>query len=193
VWFDLEGDPGNDAEVPVYLWGAALDSGDAIDYRPVFARSEPDGDREAWERFLAIAAEWLERHPDALWVHYSEYEKMWLTRYIARHGDPAGVGARVVAALFDLHQALRALAVLPLRSYSIKEVAPWLGFQWTQAEMSSQWSTVQYRLAQATGDPEERRRLLDTIATYNRDDLLAMKAVWTWMAAARGAARALEI
>jgi uncharacterized protein len=193
VWFDLEGDPGNDAEVPVYLWGAALDLGDAIDYRPVFASSEPGGDREAWERFLAIAAEWSVRHPDALWVHYSEYEKMWLTRYIGRHGDPTGAGARVSAALFDLHQALRASAVLPLRSYSIKEVAPWLGFQWTHAEMSSQWSTVQYRLAQASGDPEERQRRLDTIAAYNRDDLLAMKAVWTWMASARDAVRVREI
>jgi predicted RecB family nuclease len=193
VWFDLEGDPGNDSEVPVYLWGVALDHGDTIDYRPVFARSGPDGDREAWERFLGIAAEWSDRHPGALWVHYSDYEKMWLLRYVERHGDPGGVAARVSGALFDLHHALRAAAVLPLRSYSIKEVAPWLGFQWTHADMSSQWSTVQYRLAQATGDPQQRQQVLDTIAAYNRDDLLAMKAVWSWMAAGRAAAQAAEL
>jgi len=185
VWFDLEGDPGNDAEVPVYLWGAALDQEGAIDYRPVFARAGSEGDREAWERFLAIATEWSRTHPGAVWVHYSEYEKMWLTRYVERYGDPTGAAARIADGLFDLHHALRATAVLPLRSYSIKEVAPWLGFQWTRADMSSQWSTVQYRQAQATGDPGERRRLLDTLAAYNRDDLLAMKAIWTWMAAER--------
>jgi predicted RecB family nuclease len=190
VWLDLEGDPGNDAEVPVYLWGAALDGEDGIAYQPIIAEPGADGDLEAWQRFLAQAGMWLERHPDAVWVHWSEYERMWLLRYAARHGDAGGVAARVGAALIDLHEVLRRCAVLPLRSYSIKEVAPWLGFRWSHPDMSSQWSTVQYRLARATGDDAERQRLFDVIAAYNRDDLLAMKAVWTWMLAEGPAAAA---
>ena len=165
VWFDLEGDPGNESEVPVYLWGAALDAADdRIDYLPVFAEPGLGGDRAAWERFLAHAADVFARHPNAVWVHFSDYERTWTRKYIERHGDRGGIAARILIACFDLLPALRHAAVLPLRSYSIKAVAPWLGFEWSHPDMGSQWSTVQYLKARASDDPAERQRLFDDLA-----------------------------
>jgi len=114
-------------------------------------------------------------------VHYAEYERTWLVRYIERHGDPEGVARRIQAALFDLRTALQRAVVLPVRSYGIKPVAQHLGFRWRNADAGSQWSTVQYLRARATSDPAERERLFAAIAEYNEDDQRAMRHVWEWM------------
>jgi predicted RecB family nuclease len=182
VWFDLEGDPLAEVEVPIYLWGFGLGTGDApLAYRNVIAEAGAEGDRDAWRRFLAMARGVFEAHPDALWVHYAEYERTWLERYIGRHGDPEGTAARIRGALFDLRAALQRAVVLPVRSYGIKTVAQHLGFRWRNPDAGSQWSTVQYQRARATSDPAERARLFASIAEYNEDDQRAMRHVWEWM------------
>ncbi len=182
VWFDLEGDPEADVNVPIYMWGVGIQRPDHdFDYRTVIAESGVEGDRDAWERFLALAHAVFDAHADAVWVHYAEYEKTWLKRYIARHGDRDGIASRVIAAMFDLRQAFQRAVVLPLRSYSIKPLAKHLGFAWRNPEANSQWSTVQYRRARASDDPDERERLFAAIAEYNDDDLRAMRHVWDWL------------
>ena len=120
-----------------------------------------------------------------MWVHWHNAEPMWLERYITRHGAPEEFVARVRApgAMFDLHRALERSVRLPLRSTSIKFVAPWLGFKWSNPDADAAWSTAQLHRAYATADPAERERLLAEVATYNADDLWAMRVVWRWMAA----------
>jgi uncharacterized protein len=182
VWFDLEGDPLAEVDVPIYLWGFGLGVGSApLEYRNVIAEPGADGNRDAWLRFLAMARDVFAAHPDAVWVHYAEYERTWLDRYIQREGDPEGTGRRIRDALFDLRAALQRAVVLPLRSYGIKSVAQHLGFRWRNPDAGSQWSTVQYMRARVTGDPAERHRLFASIAEYNEDDQRAMRHVWEWL------------
>jgi len=185
VWFDLEGDArGEEAETPIYLWGLALDDGrgDAV-VETLFAPFTKGGDREAWERFVARAIEILDRHPGVRWVHWDVYETLWIRRYAERCGAPEGFEARLLAACFDLKRALDRSVRLPLRSYSIKHVAPWMGFRWRNAESGSEWSVAHFERAGSTTDPAERERLLADLAEYNADDLWAMRAVWRWLAA----------
>ncbi|NOT34575.1 MAG: TM0106 family RecB-like putative nuclease [Candidatus Eisenbacteria bacterium] len=187
VWFDLEGDPSADVEVPIYLWGYAVDaqptatSAAALACEAVIAAPGRDGDRAAWEDFLTRAAAIFASHPDALWIHYDEYERTWLKRYLERYGDRAAIGARLLNSMFDLCRALKQSAVLPITSYSIKRVAAHLGFKWSDPAMGSQWSIVQYERARAAPDVAERERLFEPIRSYNADDLRAMKCVWDWM------------
>jgi uncharacterized protein len=182
VWFDLEGDSLAEVEVPIYLWGFGLGAGSApLEYRGVIAEPGAEGDREAWERFLAMARQMFDDHPDAVWVHYAEYERTWLLRYIERHGDPEGTARRIQGAMFDLRAALQRAVVLPLRTYGIKAVAQHLGFRWRNTDAGSQWSTVQYLKARAASVPAERERLFASIAEYNEDDQRAMRHVWEWM------------
>ena len=182
VWFDLEGDPDSDVEVPIYMWGVGVSRPDhEFDYRVVIADAGDDGDRGGWERFLALARDVFAAHPDAVWVHYADYERTWTRKYVERYGDADGTAARVLGAMFDLRAALQRAVVLPLRSYSIKSVAPSLGFAWRNPEANSQWSTVQYKRARASSDAAERERLFGEIAQYNDDDLRAMKHLWDWM------------
>lgn len=183
VWFDLEGDSrGLHAEVPIYLWGIALEDGvNAPHVESLFASFEPGGDREAWERFVGRASEILNAHPNARWMHWDTYEVLWIDRYHARYGSPDGFVARMKAVLFDLKRVLDRCVRLPLRSYSVKHVAPWMGFEWRNPEAGSEWSVAQYHHARRSADSAERDRLLAAVAEYNADDLWAMRAIWMWL------------
>jgi uncharacterized protein len=88
---------------------------------------------------------------------------------------------RAPGALLDLHHLLERSVRLPLRSTSVKFVAPWLGFQWSNPDADAAWSTAQLHRARATDDAAERQRLLDEVARYNADDLWAMRVVWRWL------------
>jgi uncharacterized protein len=183
VWFDVESDAdGELAEVPVYLWGLAVEH-DTPTFEPILADLSPAGDRAAWERFVARALAVFASQPDAVWVHWHQAEPQWLERYVARHGAPAEFVRRMRApgAMLDLHRALDRCVRLPLRSTSIKYVARWLGFEWSNPDADAAWSTAQVHRAREASDPAERERLLAEVARYNADDLWAMRAVWRWL------------
>ena len=183
VWFDVESDSeGELATVPVYLWGLAVENGEAR-AETVLAELDAAGDRDAWQRFVARTLEVFRQHADAVWVHWNNAEPMWLERYIARLGAPDEFVklVRAPGAMFDLHRALERSVRLPLRSTSIKFVAPWLGFHWSNPDADAAWSTAQLHRAREAADPAERERLLAEVARYNADDLWAMRAVWKWM------------
>jgi len=194
VWLDVEADAdGERADVPVYLWGLAVESGPVADERPPFepmlAELSPAGDRSAWERFVARALDVHHQHPRAVWVHWHQAEPMWIDRYTKRHGAPREFVEllRAPGALFDLHRELERCVRLPLRSTSVKFVARWMGFEWANPDADAAWSTAQLHRARSTSDAAERQRILDEVARYNADDLWAMRTVWRWLAAAGGA------
>ncbi len=183
VWLDLEGDPDSEeADKAIYLWGLAVDDGvREPEPEAIVAEFEPLGGRRAWEQFVARALEILQRFPAARWVHYHAYERTWIKEYVQRFGAPAGFAERMEAALFDMYyKVVKAALRLPLRSYSIKQVAPWMGFQWSNPESGSAWSIVQYQRAREATAVDERQRILSEIIRYNQDDLRAMRAVWRW-------------
>jgi len=183
VWFDVESDSeGERAEVPVYLWGLAVERAEPR-FEPIVSELTPAGDAEAWRRFVARALEVFREHPDAVWVHWHHAEPMWIERYVERLGAPAEFVQRMRApgTLLDLHHRLEKCVRLPLRSTSVKFVAPWLGFQWSNPDADAAWSTAQLHRARATDDPAERERLLAEVARYNADDLWAMRVVWRWL------------
>lgn len=183
VWFDFEGDPEDERfGHAVYLWGLAVDHGGRpLAPEAIVADPGESGDENGWRRFVARAGSILDAHPESVWVHYANYERTWVKKYAERWGAPAGFLDRLLPRCLDLYAALREAVRLPLRSYSIKFVAPWVGFRWSNPAADSAWSIVQYARAQAARDQAERRRILDEIARYNADDLEAMRAVWTWI------------
>jgi uncharacterized protein len=195
VWLDVEADAdGERAEVPVYLWGLAVEIGGPADERPAFepmlAELTPAGDREAWLRFVARALEVHHQHPRAVWVHWHQAEPMWIDRYSKRHGAPREFLElmRASGTLFDLHRELERTVRLPLRSTSVKFVARWMGFEWSNPDADAAWSTAQLHRARGTVDLAARQRILEEVARYNADDLWAMRTVWRWLAAAASAA-----
>lgn len=192
VWFDIESDAdGERANVPVYLWGIAVDAkGSTLDdtqrppFEPIMAELTRAGDRDAWERFVKRALEVHEEHPNAVWAHWHNAEPMWIDRYTARYGAPQAFldTVRTSGALFDLHQAFERSVRMPVRGTSVKLVAPWLGFSWSNPNADAEWSTAMLHRAHRTPDPAQRQAILDEVARYNADDLWAMRIVWRWLA-----------
>jgi predicted RecB family nuclease len=184
VWLDLEAASGAIGDdTIIYLWGLSIDDGaDEPAVEMIWGDLAPGGDVAGWHRFLARAEHILAHHPEAIWVHYANFERTWIQRYAERYGDPGLVASRVLASTFDLlEEALEPCVHLPLRSLSIKHVAPYTGFSWSDPEAGSTWSMAQYRKACETGIAAERDALLARIAAYNRDDLGAMRSVWRWL------------
>lgn len=191
VWFDLEGDSGSeDDAIPIYLWGMAVETEHGAAPEAHFADLTPGGDRAGWQRFLDRVESLLDDGHDLLFVHWHSYEIQWVKHYLDVHGAPDRL-RRVLSDgrhFFDLHRVVDRCLRLPLRSYSIKFVAPWMGFDWRNADSGSEWSIAQFHHARLTASAAERDARLAAIAEYNADDLLAMRAVWRWIEANEPAA-----
>jgi len=184
VWFDLEGDSrGEEAETPIYLWGVAVEEAGGPRPETLLAPFGEGGDRAAWERFVARAMAIFDARPGTRWVHWDQSEALWIKRYTERYDAPPEFTARMRDGLFDLKRVLDRCLRLPLRSYSIKHVAPWMGFAWRNPDSGSEWSLAHYHRAKETGDAAERERLVREVAEYNEDDLLALRAIWRWIEA----------
>ena len=56
-----------------------------------------------------------------------------------------------------------------------------MGFKRTQREYGGDWSMAKFMEAVETEDESLRQKLMDEILTYNREDLEATWAVFTWL------------
>jgi len=188
VMFDLEGlPPFADDLDRIYLWGFQLFGAQAGAPHAVAAYPGEDGDRETWYEFLDAAALVMNEDSDIPWVHWSPYERTYVRKYVERFGDPTGVAARLQESLVDLLPLVKDALVLPIPSYSLKAVEEYVGFERSQDTFGGDWSIARYIEAVESEDEEERKRLLDEICIYNREDLKATWAVLQWMLAGTAA------
>jgi predicted RecB family nuclease len=182
VMFDLEGLPPQlDAPEKIYLWGTQVFGAEPGPCVQATAGFGPEGERQAWEEFLATAEGIFARYGDVPFVHWAVYEKTNVTKYIERFGDPKGVGARVLENLCDLLPITKKAVVLPIPSYSIKIVERQAGYKRTLTESGGEWSMAQYIKAVETEDESLRRETMDSIRKYNKEDLEATWAVMHWL------------
>lgn len=180
--FDLEGMPPHLDELEkIYLWGLQVFGENLGEYMAATAGFGRDGDREGWFRFLDIAESIFEMHGDIPFLHWNHYEKGRVKLYIERYGDPKGVAGRVLKNLLDLLPITKNSVVLPLPSYSLKVIEEHAGFQRTQDEYGGDWAMAKYIEATETNDEETRGGLMESILTYNREDLEATWCVFEWL------------
>ena len=71
--------------------------------------------------------------------------------------------------------------LLPLSSYSLKEVEKYVGFKRSQTEYGGSWSIAKYIEATETRDEDSRKKLVGEILIYNQEDLAATWAVFEWL------------
>jgi predicted RecB family nuclease len=182
VMFDLEGIPPQFEKLgKIYLWGMQVFGKQQGEFMPAVAGFGEEGDRNGWNEFLERADAIFRQHGDIPFVHWSPYERTQIGEYVKRFGDPKGTATRVLGNLLDLLPITRDSVVLPLYSYSLKEVEKYVGFKRTQDEYGGSWSMAKYILATETQDEAERKRTMDEILLYNREDLAATWAVFEWL------------
>jgi predicted RecB family nuclease len=182
VMLDLEGLPPQlDDLEKIYLWGMQVYGKKPGKFLGVTSGFGVDGDREGWEKFLQAADAIFAEYGDLPFVHWHHYERTHIKQYIDRYGDSNGIAARVLQNLLDLLPITKASVVLPLLSYSLKEVEKYIHFERTQEEYGGTWAMAQFILATETDDEAERNARMAEILRYNEEDLSATWAVFEWL------------
>jgi predicted RecB family nuclease len=167
IFFDIESLPG---EALYYLMGTAIRHNDHLDFQYEIARSAAEEAR-MWDSFL----DRIDCTECAVY-HYGGYERTSIKRLMERYGeDPRAT--RLLDRLIDLERILKDSAALPLKGYSLKDVAPWLGFEWKGTTKDADSSIMEYLHWLEDGDPTH----LDSILRYNEDDCYATVAIYDWL------------
>ena len=184
VMFDLEGMPPHLDELEkIYMWGLQVFGEKPSEFMPAVSGFGASGDREGWLAFLQRARRIFEVYGDVPLVHWSCYEKTYLSKYIQRYGDVDGVAARVMANLLDLFAVTKESIILPVPSFSLKVIEQYVGYKRKQPEYGGQWAMATFIEATETCDEAKRQEMMGEILAYNQEDLEAMWAVFTWLRA----------
>ena len=183
--FDIEGIPPDldDDLGRIFLWGIKVYGPRPSAFLDAVARFDGDGDRDAWFEFLANAHRLFgEYGADLPFVHWSHYEVTKVRGYLERYGDDEHeTAARVLENLVDLYRVTRETWVLPLLSYSLKEVEKHAGFRRSLSDANGAWAMAQYIEAVEKNDEEHRNDLMAQICLYNEEDLDATWEVLRWL------------
>jgi len=184
VMFDLEGMPPRLDELDkIYLWGTQVFGINPRAFMPAVSRFGADGDQAGWLAFLSNAKTIFEQYGDIPFVHWADYERIYLERYRGRFGDPEGIAERVAANLLNLLTVTKEAVVLPLPSFSLKVIEDYVGYKRKETEFGGGWAMAKFIEATETDDENKRQELMDRIIAYNREDLEATWAVFEWLRA----------
>ncbi len=218
IFFDFEGDPlyteshategdateghateGHATEGDAREWGLdylfGLVEADET-FRAFWAHSWHD-EKQALTDFLAYLLERRAEYPGMHVYHYAAYERTHLLSLAVRHG----IGEEQIDQLLrdnvlvDLYPLVRKTMRVGSRSYSIKKLEPlYMGSELRGGEVTNAADSItEYAAArdlQAHGDETESRRMLGSIADYNRYDCVSTLRLRDWL---RGLARAAGI
>jgi predicted RecB family nuclease len=169
VYFDVEDisiiDAPTVSRPHTYMLGAATPAGET---RTWTARGDGDEAR-MWTDFL----DWLGDPSDVALYCWASYEFDKLDQAARDHPQLAVRLLAAKAALIDLKEEIKGRPCFPVRTYSIKSVAPLCGFRWSQDDVDGQSAQLMYLDWLKSGD----RTIIERVEQYNREDVLAMVAV----------------
>jgi len=167
VYLDVEGLPDRDF---YYLIGVRIGNGEAAVQHSLWADNVED-EQKVWQKFLVI----LETVEKPVLIHYGSYETTFLKRMCERYSEPSeGSGAaKVTSSAVNLVSLIFAHIYFPTFSNSLKEVAGWLGFRWSEMNWTG-LQTIAWRERWATlrGGTERMQ-----LTRYNAEDCAALELV----------------
>lgn len=183
IFLDLEGTANNPYDGVQqdmdYLIGCLLREGGPggdEEFAPFVAH---DFDREG-EMFHEFA-DWLGALPDNIKMyHWHNYESWRFERMADRYVIPSDVRRKLFDNLVDLHAVAKDAFVFPTYGNSIKQVAPYMGFEWRHDDVSGTEAIAMYY--EYVDDPKGNAELLEKVIDYNEDDVVATRVVKDWLA-----------
>jgi hypothetical protein len=168
VFIDVEGMPDRDF---YYLIGLRYHrQGKAVE-RSLWA-DEPEDEFTMWQACLAT----LREIDSPQLIHYGAYESRFL-KLMRERCKPAKEDAEFVDRLIDgstnLIPSMYGKIYFPTYENSIKDIARWLGFEWTWPQASGSAAILLRRCWELTRDRQLRKQLL----AYNIEDCRAIELV----------------
>jgi uncharacterized protein len=178
LFFDIEADPWAMDDGLEYLLGVAevVDGGPV--YRPIWGHDR-DGEKRAFETFIDLVIERLDRDPGMHVYHYAGYESGAIRRLMQRHATREDEVDRILrgGVLVDLYNAVRQGIRASVESYSIKRIEKFYMAEREGPLTEAGFSVVAYETWLREGRPE----LLDELAAYNRDDCVSAWRLRDWL------------
>lgn len=177
IFIDLEGSGELFQDDPawncIYLIGLIPRSGGQQVAYISYVAKQPSDERSIVSAFL----EYLRKETRSYRLyHWHHYERTQLEKACERHGEMETYQSLVLPYLEDLCREAQDAFVLPIPSWSIKEVAPYFGFKWSQdaADVDAMKSAIMWYEQAVNGGSGVG---LDRIIEYNKDDCMAMLIV----------------
>lgn len=179
LFVDLEGTANqvNDGEVVDmdYLIGVlARERGEEKFHS--FVAHNPDEEKSMFLEFV----KWISGLDDYVLYHWARYERTRFGRMADKYKLRAAQKAEIVGKLHDLHKIAIAGFAFPTYGTGIKAIAPYIGFEWSQDDVSGTESIAMY--FEYVEDPVKNRKNLEKIVKYNREDCEALRVVKDWLA-----------
>ncbi len=168
VYLDVEGVPDRDF---YYLIGVRIKKGDAYVQHSFWANDATE-EKTIWVAFLQALAQ-IE-NPQL--VHYGSYETTFLKQMKQRYGNAVESGValdELIKEAVNVLSAIYAQIYFPTYSNSLKEIAPYLGFQWSESDASGLASLVWRSEWELT----EYASLKEKLLIYNAEDCKALEKV----------------
>lgn len=115
--------------------------------------------------------------------HYGSHEQTWWRKYPNLHAAKKGAPTldhveAFMSKYFVNLQPITQRVVLPVTGYSIKTLAPFVGFEWEVAEAGGANSMIMYQTAiSPTTTAAGKADAIEWLRRYNRDDIRATFAV----------------
>ena len=110
-------------------------------------------------------------------LHYGETEKIAILNLAKYFNFNFKEIEDLKSRFIDLHIIIRETWILPIKNYSLKKVANWMGFKWEQKKVSGSKALywwIQYKITL-------NDIFLKKIIKYNRDDCLATLYIAKWI------------
>ena len=188
LFLDLEGDPYAFDDGVDYLFGVM----DTDEHFTAFWSFDPDrsgdvtlaGERRAFQQLMDSLTERLERFPEMHVYHYAAYEPTALKRLMGRHGTREEQVDRLLrgGVLIDLFRAVRQGLRASVESYSIKKIEALYDFRRQEGLRDAGSSIVEFEEWLQLGEGDRpASTILQSIETYNRDDVLSTLRLRDWL------------
>jgi len=168
VYLDVEGLPDRGF---YYLIGLRVPEGSSF-LQHSFWADKPSDEERIWRSLLGI----LQGIDNPVLIHYGAYETSFLKRLASRYSTSTADRTYVDALI---KRAVNLLAItysqiyFPTYSNGLKEIAHYLGFQWSHPSASGLQSVIWRQQWEETSDPSIKQ----TIVTYNKEDCEALELV----------------
>jgi len=161
IYFDIEDTEDKDGNKIVYLFGLVINN----EYINFLAK-DPKDEKKIWNEFL----KYFEHLDNFKLYTYSHHEKSMLKKLFIKHKGNEETYNKIQQNIIDLFKVVKETTVLPIYSYTIKDVAKFLGFRWTSQNASGSQSIVWYD----QWLEKKNKKYLDEVLKYNEEDCKAM-------------------
>src|SRR4030095_11455693 len=166
IYLDIEGLPDRNLH---YLLGLVIYDKGEVSHHYFWANNK-DEEPAIFQQFLAL----LRQYPAFTLFHYGSYEAKYLQKMRPSLDDEAKQYLqKVIQNSCNLLSFFYSHIYLPTYTNGLKEIAHFLGFQWTADHASGLQSIVGRHLWEDTHDESMK----DTIIVYNKEDCFALMKV----------------